>query len=142
MEYRSQVDWKTLAGLLIGAVFTFSWLRGPLENWLLTIPALFVVFLFGFVYPVSYVTEGDAVILRAGMIRRRRIAYTDITRIAPSQETGPASYALAKEKLAVEYKGKKVVISPAETETFLVDVQMRCPQLSRRGKELRIAYTA
>lgn len=136
MEYRSKVDWRSALGLLTGAALTVNWLRDLPEEWLFNGSAFFLFFIFGFGYPVRYKTDGDALILYAGMIRRRRIPYTDITRIAPSENVS-GTYALSRDKLVIEHNGKKTAVSPKERESFLVDVAMRSPQLSKHGDELR-----
>ncbi len=140
MEYRSKVDWGTVIAILTGIGFTFSWVRDLPDEWMSVVPALTLVLVFGFIYPVRYQTEGDALVLQAGAIRRRRIPYTDITRIAPSENVR-GTYSLSKDKLVVEYKGRTTAVSPVEQERFLADIAMRCPQLSQDGKELRAVLT-
>ncbi len=140
MEYRSKVDWGTVIVLLAGFGFTFRWVMDLPEYWLSGAPALAIVLIFGFIYPVRYQTEGDALLLLAGALRRRRIPYTDITRIAPS-ENARGTYALSKDRLAVEHKGRTTAVSPDEQESFLADMAMRCPQLSQNGNELRAVLT-
>ena len=140
MEYRSKVDWGTVIALLTGIGFAFNWVMDLPDEWLSAVPALALVLVFGFIYPVRYQTEGDALVLQAGAIRRRRIPYTDITRIAPS-ENARGTYALSKDKLVVEHRGKTTAVSPDEQERFLADIAMRCPQLSQDGNELRAVLT-
>lgn len=141
MEYRSKVSWKSLAGVVTGAVWMVIGVSRVIDEWHLLTPALVALLVFGFFYPATYRTEGDALTLRAGFFRRRRIPYADITRVAPSSDNVRISYALASPALMIEHKGRKALVSPEDPQTFLTDVDMRCPQLSHHGNELRAVET-
>ena len=124
--------------MLAGSAFTFYWMTGNfLSQWGYLLPSAAVLIFFGFIFPVSYETEPEKLVLRAGMLRRTSIRYSDITAVGPSSSGSAGSYALAREKLLIEYRGKTVFVAPEEHDAFLTDIAMRAPHLSRQGSHLK-----
>ena len=142
LQYRSRVDTWVFLGMLAGSAFTFYWMTGTfLSEWGYLLPSAALLIFFGFMFPVSYETAPDRLVLRAGMFRRASILYTDITEVEPSSSGSAGSYALAKEKLLIQYRGKKVFVAPEEQDAFITDIAMRSPHLSRHGSHLKITFT-
>ena len=142
MQYRSRVDWWVFLGMLFGSALTFFWMTSSfLSQWGYLLPSGALLIFFGFLFPVSYETGPDKLILRAGMFRSSRILYTDITEVVPSSSGSAGSYALAKDKLSIEYRGKKVFVAPEEQDAFITDIAMRSPHLSQQGSHLKITLT-
>ena len=118
--------------MISGFTLTFLFMISSfLSQWGYLLPSVALIVLFGLLFPVSYETAPDKLVLRAGMIRRIRIPYADITAVTPSSNGSGSSYALAKEKLSIEYRGKKVFVAPEERDPFITDIAMRSPHLSQ-----------
>ncbi|QEI06300.1 PH domain-containing protein [Pigmentiphaga aceris] len=73
--------------------------------------------------PCRYELEENHLLIRCGMIRQR-IAYADITGIAPSRSLLSAP-ALSIRRVKINFRHGTQLVSPREREAFIVDLQQR-----------------
>jgi hypothetical protein len=98
------------------------------------------VFVFGFVVWVftttRYTVGGGALAVRSGPFRWR-IALEEISEIVPSRNP-LSSPALSLDRLEVRYgRGRLLLISPRERQSFLAAVVARAPGLTLAGERVR-----
>lgn len=137
MSYPGKVDRGIALSLLAGIVFPVIPAVQLSSYWLLALPAVFIFFLLGCVYPQISETASDALIIRTGLTRRR-IPRTNIVSVSPSSDSRN-SVALSDDRLLIEHSNGSVLIAPENEAAFLNDVASHCPQLSRRGADLVVA---
>lgn len=77
--------------------------------------------LFG--YPCTYTLTDTQLLIRSGLIRQR-IAYRDITGIAPSGALWSAP-ALSLQRVRIDFAGRFQLVSPRERERFIAALQER-----------------
>jgi membrane protein YdbS with pleckstrin-like domain len=127
--YPSKVDAWLVAVVAAAVGFTLLqavWLRGvsPGGSTVAFGVAAFVVLLLRLVaVPCRYTLEPDHLLIQAG-ITYRRIAYRDITAIAPSRNP-LSSPALSLQRVKVSYRGGFLLVSPRARERFIEELQER-----------------
>lgn len=132
MTHKAKIDWWIAAALFLGVLSPFA--GGKL--WI-TIPLFLAVGICG--YPQSYETGPDALVIRAGLLRRS-IPYDAITFVGPSDEAS-FSFSLSLSRVAVRYGAcGSALIAPADCRAFLSDMEARAPQLTRRGPNLVVSF--
>lgn len=141
-RYRSKIDWwlgVLLVVPLVAAVGTAIALQlgsdagAAIVGWvaLLGVVALYVVV----VWPVAYELTDDAIVVRFGLLRWR-IAYRSLRGVKPTRSI-LASPALSLDRLAIDTGGSLApMISPADRNGFLADLDSRAPHLVRDGDRL------
>lgn len=141
-RYRSRVDWWL--GLLIVAVPATSLVAAlalhadgqhgeALIAW--AVLAGVLVLYAAVVWPVEYVLERDALVIRFGIVRSR-VPYRSIRSVRPSRSL-LASPALSLNRLAIDTGAAlPVTISPADASGFLDAIAGRVPHVVRAGDEL------
>jgi len=103
-------------------------------GWLMVVAvaALYVLV----VWPIAYELHPTELVIRFGRVRTR-IAYGDIRGVEPSRSlvAGP-SY--STDRLAIDRGGRglPVLVSPANRDRFLADLDMRAAHLRRDGDRL------
>lgn len=128
-SYPSKVDAWLVAVVAAAVGFTLLqgvWLRSisPSGSAVAFGVAAFVVLLLRLVaVPCRYTLEPDHLLIQAG-ITYRRIAYRDITAIAPSNNP-LSSPALSLQRVKVAYKGGFLLVSPRERERFIQELRGR-----------------
>ena len=74
--------------------------------------------------PCRYTLDEDHLVVRSGIVRWR-IAYTDVTDIAPSREIWAAP-AMSLQRVKIRYgSGRSMLISPRERERFIAELGRR-----------------
>ena len=74
--------------------------------------------------PCRYTLAKDHLVVRTGIVRWR-IAYTDVTDIAPSREIWAAP-AMSLQRVKIRYgSGRSMLISPRERERFIAELGRR-----------------
>ncbi|HYH44549.1 MAG TPA: PH domain-containing protein [Thermoanaerobaculia bacterium] len=127
--YPSKVDAWLVAVLAAAIGFTLLqgvWLRSvsPSGSAVAFGAAAFVILLLLLVaVPCRYTLEPDHLLIQAGLTRRR-IAYRDITAIAPSRNP-LSSPALSLRRVKVSYGGRFLLVSPRERERFIQELRER-----------------
>ena len=113
----------------ISAIAAGAWMAG-------LFPIVFIFGLYGLaVWPVGYVLEDDALVIRFGMMRSR-VPYGAIRAVRPTK-TMLSSPALSLDRLHVD-AGNALGpnISPADREGFYAALMKKAPQLKREGEAL------
>jgi hypothetical protein len=132
MTHKAKIDWWIAAALALGVFAPFA----GAKLWI-TIPLFLAVGICG--YPQSYETTKDGLIVRAGLVRRL-IPYNAITFVGPSDE-GSFSFALSLDRVSIRYgTNSGVLIAPADYQAFLDDLAARATHLTRRGRDLVMAF--
>ena len=136
MRYRSKVDWWlaaiiVLVPLILLAIAVAMLVSGDTEAAVgvgLALVAVIGLYLL-IVWPVEYVLEPDALVVRFGVIRSR-IPYSSIRSVRPTR-VPIASPALSLDRLAIDAgRGLPVIIAPVDRERFLADLATRAPQIA------------
>lgn len=134
--YRSKVDWWLAAIIIATPLLTLAALIGVLISGdrlaqvILGITTLGTLALyFGVVWPVAYVLDERALVVRAGLLRNR-IPYTALTSISATRNP-LASPALSLHRLRIEHGQRQVVIiSPAERADFVRAILAHAPNVT------------
>jgi hypothetical protein len=138
VTYKAKVDrgigLAILAGIVLPAISAIQ-LHRP---WLLALPAALMVFMLIAVWPQKYEIHGDALRIRAGLTTRT-IPWSSITNVSPATDSR-SSLALSLDRILVQHSGGEILIAPVDQARFFDDVASHCPQLSRRGMDLAIAF--
>jgi hypothetical protein len=98
------------------------------------VAAFDAVLILGFLWPQSYETAPDALVVRAGLTTRRR-PYASILAVRPSTDSRSA-LALSLDRVLIESSAGDLLIAPRDQAAFFAEMETRCPQLTRRGQEL------
>jgi hypothetical protein len=132
MTHKAKIDWWIATALALGVLAPLA----GAKLWI-TIPLFLAVGICG--YPQYYQTSEHGLIIRAGLIRRV-IPYNAITFVGPSGE-GSFSFAFSLDRVAVRYgTNAGVLIAPADYRAFLEDMAGRAKHLTRRGRDLVLAF--
>lgn len=128
MRHKAKIDWwiavALLGGILAPLLGRAYWVSGSI---------LMVVLVL--VFPQSYETTPDGLLIRAGLIRKT-IPYASITAIGPCSDRR-SSFALSLDRVKIQYgSGREIRIAPADQDAFFRDMEMRAPQLVKRGFDL------
>jgi hypothetical protein len=78
--------------------------------------------------PCRYELQSDHLLIRCGLIRQR-IAYADITGIAPSRSM-VAAPALSLRRVKISFRHGEQLVSPREREDFIAALMKRAPALT------------
>ncbi len=134
MRYEAKVDWWIGAALVAGMVIPV--VAGIASKTPVTyaVAAFDAVLILGFLWPQSYETAPDALVVRAGLTTRRR-PYASILAVRPSTDSRSA-LALSLDRVLIESSAGDFLIAPRNQEAFFAEMQALCPQLVRRGQEL------
>ena len=81
--------------------------------------------------PCRYTLAGDHLHIRCGLVRQR-IAYRDITGIAPSRSILSAP-ALSLDRIQIDYGARRILISPRERQRFVDELRQRCQKARITG---------
>ena len=128
MRHAAKVDWYIVVAILAGIL-------APLLSHAYWAGGLVLGILLVAVYPQSYQTTPDGLLIRSGLTRRL-VPYQAITFIGPSR-SGQSSVALSVDRVKVEWApSSEVLIAPADPAAFLADVAARAPHLAIRGRNL------
>ncbi len=137
MRYKAKIDWwiglAILGGLItsaVGAETQGTW-------WAKGLAAAVWIVVFGFCFPQSYETTESALVIRAG-ITKRRIPYSSITAVRHSSDSRSA-LALSLDRVLIEYASGEQLIAPKDQAAFWADLQLRAPQLSKQGQDLVVS---
>ncbi len=136
MIHKAKIDWWIGAAIIAGMTLPFVSAVTTHTRWMYAIGGLVVGLVFGFCYPQSYETTGDALLIRAGL-SRQRIPYGEITSVRPSTDSRSAA-ALSLDRVLSSATGGDALIAPADQQAFFDDLAARTPHLSRRGQDLVI----
>jgi hypothetical protein len=139
--YPSKVDWWLAILLAVGPLACVAALvgavvagGGAIVAWA---GALFIAAIYlGLVFPMRYGIEGDALVVRHGVVRQR-IPLKDISEVAPTRNP-LSSPALSLDRLAIRFgEGffKSAMISPAAKAEFLDELAVAAG-LRRDGDRL------
>ena len=128
MRHKAKIDFwiavAMLGGILAPLLGRAYWVSG-------TILLAFLIL----VFPQSYETTPDGLLIRTGLIRRT-IPYASITAIGPTSDNR-SDFALSLDRVRIQYgAGKEVRIAPADQDAFFRDMEMRTPHLVKRGFDL------
>jgi len=142
-SFTSKVDAWVAVAIAIGPVAALAAAIGgtssgapgtAIVGWLVVVAvaALYVLI----VWPIAYELHPTELVVRFGRMRTR-IAYGDIRGVQPSRSlvAGP-SY--STDRLAIDRgsRGLPVLVSPADRDRFLADLDMRTTHLRRDGNRL------
>jgi hypothetical protein len=128
MTHKAKIDWWIATALALGV---FAPLAGG-KLWI-TIPLFLAVGICG--YPQYYQTAENGLIIRAGLVRRV-IPYDAITFVGPSDAGG-----FVFERVSVRFGAcGGVLIAPADYRAFLEDMAAHAKHLTRRGRDLVLAF--
>lgn len=141
--YPSKVDlWLALvlafAPLVCLAGSAAVLVAGKGEGWMIALaPTAFIALIYlGLVFPMRYGIDGDALVVRHGLVRQR-IPLRDIVEVQPTSNPLSAP-ALSLDRLEIRFgRGvfKSAMISPADRSGFLDELAARCG-LQRDGDRL------
>lgn len=136
MRYRSKIDWW-LAAIIVSLPLVLLVLAaalvlvGETEAALgigLALLAVIGVYV-AVVWPVEYILEADALVVRFGLVRSR-IPYSSIRSVRATR-IPIASPALSLDRLAIDAsRGLPVIIAPADRERFVAELAARAPQIA------------
>ncbi|MCU0754336.1 MAG: PH domain-containing protein [Xanthomonadales bacterium] len=76
-----------------------------------------------FAYPCTYTLTDTQLLIRSGWVRQR-IAYQDITGVAPSAALWSAP-ALSLQRVRIDFAGRFQLVSPRERERFIAALRER-----------------
>ena len=131
MRHKAKIDWWIALAILGG-------IAAPVLGGNYWVSGVILLVVLTCLYPQSYETTPEGLLIRAGLIRKR-IPYAAITGIRPCPDRR-SSFALSMDRVLIGYgAGKEIVIAPADQECFLADITMRAPQLAKRGVDLTSA---
>lgn len=137
MKYKSKIDWWIGLSILAGMVLPIIGALTSRASWAYAVPPAIWILVLGFLYPQSYETTRDALVIRAGLTRRT-IPYSSITAVRPSSDTR-SSLAMSLDRVLIEHASGELLISPDDQDAFFRDLESHAPQLTRRGQDLVIA---
>jgi len=128
-EYVSRIDrWLVLVVVaVIALMLADAWaLRvvAPRESLLVAVAMIgAVALLLALSWPCTYTLTDSQLVIRSGLMRLR-IAYDDITGVEFSRSlwAGPA---LSLRRVKVRFAGRFILLSPADRERFIEDLERR-----------------
>ena len=140
-QFKSKVDWWLGLILVVAPVATVMGAVAAdagIVGWLGVI--LVALIYGGLVFPMRYVLEEDALVIRFGLVRSR-IRYADIKAVTPTRNP-LSSPALSLDRLHIDAgshlsgMGLGPNISPADKAGFLRALAERTPRLRHEGDRL------
>ena len=138
MTYKGKVDWWIGLSLLAGIGLPVVSVLRMNDKWLLAMPAAFTLFILIALYPQKYETSTEGLIVRAGLTKRV-IPWQGNALVSATSDSG-SSLALSLDRVLIEHAGGRIRIAPDDQVRFFDDVASHCPQLSRRGMDLVVAF--
>jgi hypothetical protein len=128
MQHKAKIDFwiavSLIGGILAPLLGRAYWVSGAI---------LFALLVF--VFPQSYETTPEGLLIRTGLLRRT-IPYASITAIGPTSDRS-SDFTLSLDRVRIQYgAGKEIRIAPADQDAFFRDMEMRTPQLVKRGFDL------
>jgi len=139
MWFRSKIDWWLAVLLMVAPVASLvGAVTAPPNQQLVAFAGVVVlaaVYL-GMVFPMRYGIMERELIVRFGLLRRR-ILLADIRSVEPTRNP-LSSPALSLDRLSIKFGDgyfKRILISPAEKEKFLVELALKA-RLVRNGDGL------
>ena len=121
--HKSKIGLEILIPLIVilGTVVTIMIIKGI---WLgLTICALVIFFLVNIYTGTFYkITSDNRLFIKCGISQKFEIAIMDIEWIKDTNELTNAP-ALSTDRLEINYKGGRIIISPADKEKFISDLR-------------------
>lgn len=110
------------AATLFGGVSALR--TNPVEaSFAFGIAAFLVLLTFLVGIPCRYTLEDDHLLIQSGLVRWR-IAYADITEVAPSRSLWAAP-AMSLRRVKVSYRGRFQLVSPRDRERFIEELRSR-----------------
>jgi hypothetical protein len=131
LRHKAKIDWWIALAILGG-------IAAPLLGGNYWISGMILLAVLTCLYPQSYETTPEGLLIRTGLIRNR-IPYAAITavRSCPDSRSG---FALSLDRILISHgAGNETVIAPADRESFLADMTIRAPQLAKPGFDLTSA---
>lgn len=117
-----------LAGTLVQAVVTWRVSpAGALFAVGVDVGVVLLLWLIG--WPCRYTLEHDHLLIQSGRLRRR-VAYRDITGVAPSANPLSAP-ALSLQRVRVDCAGRFVLVSPEDRDRFITRLTARVNETTR-----------
>jgi hypothetical protein len=137
VRYEAKIDGfmgaALLSALVLPAMVAITQYRP-----LLFVPSIAAaVIIFGYWYPQWYITEADALVVRAGRVTHR-IPYAEITAVRPKKDNRRGLGAPLT-RLTIEHTSGSILIGPKKVDALFDDLAAHAPQLSRQGQNLVIA---
>ena len=140
--YHSKVDWWIggLIFIIIPIIFVYSAQQAFTQDtndvyFVIGSTLLYLITVFGLIFPIRYEINADQLIIRSGMIQRS-VSLENIRGVQPSMNPLSAP-ALSIHRLEVECdRLYPLLISPKDREGFLEELAQRTDHLKREGSRL------
>ena len=138
----SKVDWWIGALIFVGvpALLIYSFMQtltdDPQQTQVVVASGiLYLIALFGVIFPIRYEITDDALIIKSGYIKRS-VPLQNISGVHPTMNP-LSSPALSMHRLRIQCNRRyPLLISPNNREEFLKVLAERSPHLKRRGDTL------
>jgi len=137
MRHAAKIDFLIGCGILVGILFPALSAYQRSEPWALGVSIFIALLVLGCCYPQWYETTGDALVVRAGVIKYR-VPYTEIQSARPSS-CRRSSFALSLDRIEIAYGSKSILIAPKDQQAFLADLATRAPQLYQQKQTVTFA---
>ena len=142
MIFSSKVDWwiGALIFVAVPSLLIYSFVQtlanDPHQNQIVIASSvLYLITLFGIIFPIRYEITDDELIIKSGYIQRS-VPFENISGVYPTMNP-LSSPALSMHRLRIQCDRRyPLLISPNNREEFLKVIAERSPHLKKRGDTL------